>query len=84
LITIVDLGNIEVIDTSICQHLLDIGVTMQTLGVKVMFCSIKSIVAQTMTKAGIRFTDFDVYKNLEVALNAVYAETGFKLIKTQD
>ncbi len=81
LITIIDLGNVEVIDTSICQHLLDIGVTMRTLGVKVVFCSIKSIVAQTMTKAGIRFTDFDVYKNLEVALNAVYDQTGYRLSK---
>ncbi len=84
LITIVDLSNVEYIDSAICQHLIDIAITMKLLGVEVVFCGLKAIVAQTMTKAGIYFNEFGVYKNLEIALQEVYRKTGFKLVKVDE
>ena len=83
LIIILDLSNVEMIDSAITKHLLDIGITMQMLGVEVYFCGIKSVVAQTMTKAGIYFDKFKVYKNLQIALEAVYKSTGYKLVQLE-
>lgn len=83
LIVILDLSNVEIIDSAITKHLLDIGTTMQMLGVEVYFCGIKSVVAQTMTKAGIYFDKFQVYKNLQIALEAVYRATGYKLVQLE-
>ena len=58
---------------------------MKLLGVEVVFCGLKSIVAQTMTKAGIYFNEFGVYKNLEIAFLVpsgwvMWLNLGYKFI----
>lgn len=81
---ILDLSNVEIIDSAICQHLLDIAKILEILGIEVIFCGIKSVVAQSMTNAGIDLARFVVKRNLEIALTVVYEKMGYRLMKISD
>lgn len=81
---IVDLSNVEIIDSAIAAHLIQIGITLKLTGVDVIFCGIKGIVAQTMAIVGIEFDKFMIAKDLKRALSIVYEKNGLKLVKIND
>ncbi len=80
-IIIIDLSNVDIIDSGVAAHLIKVGTTLKLIGVKVVFCGIKSIVAQTMAVLGVEFEKFELAKDLKSALNIVYEITGLKLVK---
>jgi len=83
-ILIIDLSNVEVIDSAIAGHLLKLNKTLQLVGMEVVFCGIKPIVAQSMVSAGVLLDNITVMKNLRLALLEVYRKQGLQLIPRQD
>ena len=68
---IVDLSNIDVIDSMVAAHLQKVGDTLKLIGVRAIFCGISPIVAQTMIGTGVSFDNFTVVRNLKAALGLV-------------
>ena len=62
---IIDLASVEFIDSAVATHLIQIGNTLKLVGIKVVFCGIKSVVAQTMTIAGVEFDKFHISRDLK-------------------
>ena len=80
-IMIVDLSNMEVIDSAIANHLKKLNKLLQFVGMEVIFCGIKPIVAQSMIAAGVELENITVEKNMKRALRAVYKKQGLKLVR---
>lgn len=70
-IIIIDLSNIDVIDSMVATHLSRVGETLKIVGVRPIFCGISPIVAQTMVGTGVSFDQFTVVRNLKSALKLV-------------
>lgn len=81
---IVDLSNIDIIDSAIANHLKKLNKLLQFVGMEVVFCGIKPIVAQSMISAGVELENITVEKNLKRALDLVYRKQGFRLVKVED
>ncbi len=80
-IIIVDLSNIEIIDSSIAAHLKNLNKLLQLLGMEVIFCGIKPVVANSMVTANVELENIQVEKNLKRALKLVYKKQGIALIQ---
>jgi len=78
---IIDLSNIEIIDSSIAAHLKKLNKLLQLLGMEVVFCGIKPVVASSMVSAGVELDNITVEKNLKRALILVYRKQGVRLVK---
>lgn len=78
-IIIIDLSNIDVIDSMVAAHLAKIGETLEVIGVKPVFCGISAVVAQTMVGTGVSFSKFTVVRNLKAALRLVLEEDGVSI-----
>lgn len=81
---IVDLSNLDVIDSTIANHLKKLNKLLQFVGMEVIFCGIKPIVAQSMINAGVELENITVEKNLKRALRLVYRKQGLKLVKIEE
>lgn len=79
-IMIIDLSNVEVIDSAVSANLKKLNKLLQLVGMTVIFCSIKPIVAASMIRAGIELDRINVEKNIKRALKAMYAMQGLKLV----
>ncbi len=77
---IIDLSNVELIDSAIAAHLINIGNVLRLVGVQIIFCGINSIVAQTMVVGGVEFEKFLTARDLQAALTLVYKIKGFELV----
>jgi len=77
---IIDLSNVEVIDSAIAGHLLKLNKTLQLIGMEVIFCGIKPIVAQSIVSAGVIMDNITVMKNVKQTLLEVYRRQGLQLI----
>lgn len=78
---IIDLKNVDIIDTAISLHLALFVKTLALVGVKVIFCSIQPIVAQSIVSAGVEISDrLDIVKNLKTALKVAFRYKGLKLV----
>ncbi|MEM1122510.1 MAG: STAS domain-containing protein [Bacteroidota bacterium] len=82
-IIIIDLSNLEVIDSAIAGHLVKLNKTLQLVGMDTVFCGIKPIVAQSMVSAGVVLENIFVAKNLKRALIEVYRRQGLQLVAIQ-
>lgn len=79
-IIIIDLSNVDLIDSAVAAHLMRVGDTIQLVGVKVIFCGISSMVAQTMVTSGVEFNRYKVTRDFKTALIEVFALQGLKLV----
>ncbi|CAH9050192.1 hypothetical protein PSECIP111951_00651 [Pseudoalteromonas holothuriae] len=80
---IVDLANVDAIDTAVATHLVRLGKVLELVGVKVIFCGIKGNIARTMITAGVEFDIFKIARDLKSALVFYYKSIGFELVKIQ-
>jgi len=80
-IIIIDLSNVEIIDSAIAGHLLKLNMSLQLVGMEVFFCGIQPVVAQSMVSAGVKLDNIIVFKNIKRALREVYKKQGLKLVK---
>jgi len=76
---IIDLANVDMIDSMVAGHLLKLGSTLRLIGVEPVYCGISTLVAQTMAKTGVEFGDIVVVRNLKAALRYVLALDGVEL-----
>lgn len=83
-IMVVDLSNIEIIDSTIANHLKKLNKLLLFIGMEVIFCGIRPIVAQSMISAGVDLENITIEKNLKRALLLVFKKQGIQLIKTTD
>jgi len=78
---IIDLSNIEIIDSVIAAHLIRLNKTLQLVGLDVIFCGFQPVVAQSIVAAGVELDNITVLKNLKRAILEVYKRQGLKLVK---
>lgn len=70
-ICIIDLSNVDILDSDAAKHLIILGNTLILSGVSPLFCGIRSRIAQSMAFAGITLSHFEVLKNAKLALERV-------------
>ena len=77
---IIDLSNVEVIDSSVAANLKKLNKMLQLIGVEVIFCGFKPIVAASMISAGIELDNIHVEKNLKRSIKYAYKRQGLQLV----
>ena len=80
---IIDLSNVNILDSDAAKHLIVLGNTLILSGVKPLFCGIRSNIAQAMASAGITLSHFEVLKNVKTAIERVLELSDLKLISTK-
>ncbi|WP_437991518.1 STAS domain-containing protein [Sorangium sp. So ce145] len=74
---ILDLTGVEVVDTRVASHLIQLITAIRLLGADGIVAGIKPTVAQTMVALGLDLTQLNTQRNLRAALNyAIRAMTG--------
>lgn len=81
---IIDLGNVDIIDSAISSQLVKVNKTLHMVGMVAIFCGIKPVVAQSMVNAGVDIGLVDVKKNMKSALVEALRRKGLKLAKIED
>ena len=78
---ILDLGNVDIIDSAVATHFVRLGDTLTLVGVETVFCGIMPQVAQVMITAGIEMKGFRISRDLKSAVKEVFVLQGFKLVR---
>ena len=79
-IVLIDLTNVELIDSAVAVHLVKLGKTLKMSGSEVIFCGIKPEIAQTMVTAEINLLEFRISKDLKAAIKEVFIRQGIALV----
>lgn len=77
---IIDLSNVEVIDSAVAANLKKLNKLLQLIGVEVIFCGFKPVVASSMISAGVELENIQVEKNLKRAIKYVFHRQGLQLV----
>ena len=80
-VAILDLSNVNAIDTAVAGYLNDLGRILTFVGVTPIICGISGELSRTTVKAGAKLSDFIIVRNLKEALNKSYEITGHKVVK---
>ncbi|MBI3260784.1 STAS domain-containing protein [Candidatus Berkelbacteria bacterium] len=73
---IVDLSNIDVIDSSVATRLVQISDSVKAIGSEVVFSGISPVIAQTLVGAGVNVKQLQISRNLKSALERVLTLMG--------
>ena len=79
-VILIDLANIDILDSAVAAHLESLGKTLRFSGCEVIFCGVTPIIAQTMVTAGINVGQFKISRDLKSALKEVFALQGLELV----
>jgi len=82
-ILIIDLINVDMIDSAVAARLARLGDILKLVGVEVIFCGIIPQVAQIMVLSGVEMRGFKISRNLKSAIKEVFALQGFRLVKIE-
>jgi len=77
---IIDLGNVEALDSSVAGHLLNLGNILALIGVIPIFCGVSGELAKTMVFAGIDLGQFHIERDLKSALAKSFSLSGKKIV----
>lgn len=77
---ILDLANVDAIDTAVSVHLFRLATTLQTIGVAAIFCGITPVMARTMAASGVDVRGYECTRDLQSALTSVLAKIGKKIV----
>ena len=80
---VIDLANVDIIDSAVASHLVRLGETLTLIGVETIFCGIMPPVAQVMITAGIEMKGFKISRDLKSAIKLVFEIQGIKLVKIE-
>jgi len=83
-LVIVDLGNVEAIDSSVAGHLVRLGDTLKLVGVQPVFCGITGELAKTMVTAGVNMGNYITARDLKSALKISFSISGYTLSKNTE
>ena len=78
---IIDLSNVEAIDSSVAAYMVKLGKTLELVGVMPIFCGISGPLASTMVAAGLDLGSFKAVRDLKAALQYSFEATGYRLVK---
>ncbi|MCG7894051.1 MAG: STAS domain-containing protein [Candidatus Thiodiazotropha taylori] len=78
-VAIVDLSNVEAIDSSVAGYMVRLGKTLDLVGVTAIFCGISGSLASTMVAAGLGLEEFLTTRNMKEALRVSFEITGYRL-----
>lgn len=78
---IVDLSNVEAIDSSVAAYMVKLGKTLELVGVLPIFCGISGPLASTMVAAGLDLDRFRAFRDLKSALRYSLEVTGYGIVK---
>jgi len=79
-LVIIDLGNVEAIDSSVAGHLVKLGDVLKLVGVTPIFCGISAELAKTMVTAGVNLGAYITVRDLKSALTKSLELTNKKII----
>ncbi len=79
-IIIIDLANVDIIDSAVIVHITKFANTLKLVGVDVIFCGITPIIAQTMITVGIELKGCRVSRDLKSAIKEVFLRQGLMLV----
>lgn len=71
-LVIIDLGNVEAIDSSVAGYLVKLGDILKFVGVTPIFCGISAELAKTMVTASVDLGAHITERNLKSALKKVF------------
>ncbi|MBI5064599.1 STAS domain-containing protein [Candidatus Woesearchaeota archaeon] len=77
---IIDLSNIDIIDSAVAAHLVRVGETMRLVGTEAVFCGVMPVIAQTMINAGVEFKGFRLFRDFKSCLKYVLNKQGLMLV----
>ncbi|MGF1720859.1 STAS domain-containing protein [Vibrio kyushuensis] len=78
---IIDLGNVDAIDSAIAGQLIHLSRILKLVGVDTIFCGINTMLAKTMVTTGVSIGDVNVVRDLKSALALYFEKTGLELVK---
>jgi len=78
---IIDLSNVEAIDTAVAGHINRLVNTLKLVGVESILCGIKDELADTMVKAGVELESATIVRNLKAALKVSFTINGYIFTK---
>lgn len=76
---ILDLSNVDAIDSAVSSQLIRLAQTLELLGVDTIFCGIKPILARTMVVSGVDVGRFTTCRDLKDALVLALKKSGLKM-----
>ncbi|CCQ10956.1 Sulfate transporter/antisigma-factor antagonist STAS [Pseudoalteromonas luteoviolacea B = ATCC 29581] len=82
-LTIIDLSNVDAIDSAVSGHLLRLAETLRLVGVTPIFCGIRSNIAASMASTGVDFGQTHVVRDLKRALKLSLEMSGFTIIQAK-
>ncbi|MEN4044893.1 MULTISPECIES: STAS domain-containing protein [Sulfurimonas] len=80
---ILDLYNVDAIDTAVAGYINRLGNILKLMGIEPIICGIKAELAEKMVKTDIQFSGIQIIRNLQDALLVSFKVTGYELIKTE-
>jgi len=80
-IVIIDLSNVEAIDTAVAGHINRLINTLKFVGVESILCGIKDELADTMVRAGVELESTIIVRNLKSALKESFKASGYVINK---
>jgi len=80
-VTIIDLTNVDAIDTAVAGHLNKLAAILKLVGVDTIISGISSELAITMVTAGVELNTSIITRNLKDALKESFKLTGYELKK---
>jgi len=83
-VVIIDLGNVNAIDTAVAGYLNKLGSVLKLVGVEPIVCGITGELANSMVQAGVELDKITIVRNLKQALKESFRLTGYELQKIQD
>ena len=81
---ILDLSNVDIIDSAVAIHFVRLADTLTLVGVETIFCGIMPQIAQIMVTAGIEMKGFRISRDLKSAVKEVFIIQGFKLVRIEE
>lgn len=77
---IIELSHVETIDDEIAASLKKLHKSLDRIGIELVYCGIKPVVAASMNSVGIALDDIIIEKNLKHAITVIYEKQGLKLV----
>jgi len=77
---IIDLGNVDAIDSAIAGQLIRLAQILKLVGVSTIFCGISAMLAKTMVTTGVSIGDINVVRDLKTALRLYFNKSNLELI----
>jgi rsbT co-antagonist protein RsbR len=79
-VSIIDLSNVDAIDSSVASQLVQTSETLNLIGVKTIFCGIRGVIAMTMVKNGVVLGSNTVKKRLKEAVHEALKELNCTIV----